>query len=1326
MSETTSSRNQAKLRDLGDAEILAYSSLRNLENSTKMHLQDRTQTGAAATPTSQKRNHGRSKSASLLSATLGYEDQLARLRSYTAVGGGNGNSSDTAAAIRCNSTMFPAYMPRLAPTVNNASTSITNTKNRDCDTDSIDSFELPNAGLHASSSFGSERRPQEHFHRQRKTPFREAGRQLVLQGGSYTRFLGGDNIRPIDDSSDSYGGVFGEYDDNDDDDDDVDDKKHLSDSASMSSFEVSVPTSRSRQQSVATAATSVTSGGRFSSNSRTLSALGPSSPVHAARESVSSYERRVEFKLDNDTMEDNTKKDDGGYCMDNSARDRSSDACDSIKIVLDNTQNKQNNDADDRLPVPPGDGSHVNYTVSSQKKMHAQFSQAQHPQSSWMNLDDDDEGDDSEGKSTSFGDATLHIHAPGDVPSSSSSVYSPRLATLSPGSPNKQKIRHGKMSGAMGRNDRFYNLASTPISIPRRRSSLGQLAALQQLNTEDIPPLRVYKPADQQVHRLRHFSSFSNASLSGDAPVAAPQSEKALDFAQADGDLHPTERSIRPVSSATDAATTADKEHSMLLPPVVYRQPSAVVSPLVPSRECGTTAGRKSPDRMPTNKKTQPDDAALVDRDSSERTLCIEPVSQSHFDETDDTVVHKNQVDSVVTDDDDANFDDFEGAYDDDDEKDEIMMATMMPFSKQLPRSLHTPRSMASLSEAVPIQSTVSSFPVSAAVQHPRSEFGSHASDRAVLDDAEEAPVHLQSWIHYAFRRQRELPQPPEEEEEDEEDGTHANDQPSHVESNDDYVACEDDKDAALQRLQDMGAGHDTTTHGRHQHRQEDLSSKDQPLLSHNFQTPGVVGIPLPREVIDTLRVSVSCFPETMLSLSSFSIQTIRSYSHKVRRGGQSDTDSAHRFLLSPSSSMGGWPPSPTAARHITPPALSSSPTTTSFCDSSSDSRTNLFGPMRAPMPTSQAPSRFWKLSKRLIPSRTSPNLGALTGRGPSSDHGSFSGRNNRLDDVSDEDHDKASGACLKRIFPTGSDYLCDALYAHILAFNYIGLLCPAPSPAPVPAPVLHPASLSSSPSRTDLGDPSLTAKASTIATATSTATLYETAEHQKRQTIRVYVGSDVALSSASPTPPAPSPTPPPSRGRMADYHDDYSYNYSDNDKDNNDSNRMVSRKAARLLGMSETLEPDSRQSVGGGSFAHSVVPGLGSLGQRYNVLRRRRRPLTIKTATPPAPPAKTETPKRARPYYAQSAANTGAASASSDSLLIHMPPSTTTSADTSSLRDLHAGLQACISQLVGTLKLTAGQLGAGRPPTTDGARTMDPLFLRTLCELVRSQEEQF
>ncbi|KXJ93830.1 hypothetical protein Micbo1qcDRAFT_158719, partial [Microdochium bolleyi] len=47
--------------------------------------------------------------------------------------------------------------------------------------------------------------------------------------------------------------------------------------------------------------------------------------------------------------------------------------------------------------------------------------------------------------------------------------------------------------------------------------------------------------------------------------------------------------------------------------------------------------------------------------------------------------------------------------------------------------------------------------------------------------------------------------------------------------------------------------------------------------------------------------------------------------------------------------------------------------------------------------------------------------------------------------------------ASIKSVFPNGTDYLCDALYAHLLTYNYIDSLCPRVASPVTPAPTPRP-----------------------------------------------------------------------------------------------------------------------------------------------------------------------------------------------------------------------------------------------------------------------------
>lgn len=123
-------------------------------------------------------------------------------------------------------------------------------------------------------------------------------------------------------------------------------------------------------------------------------------------------------------------------------------------------------------------------------------------------------------------------------------------------------------------------------------------------------------------------------------------------------------------------------------------------------------------------------------------------------------------------------------------------------------------------------------------------------------------------------------------------------------------------------------------------------------------------GIPLPPDVIDNLRISISCFPDTMLLTSSLSIETIRSYSRKVK---SRPSDLKRDFFPPPSYSPKKWG----FSRFI-----SSRRSNASSCDRGSRDSTE------------ETPASPW--------------------------------------------------TPLRAVFPSGSEYLCDALYAHIVAYNYI------------------------------------------------------------------------------------------------------------------------------------------------------------------------------------------------------------------------------------------------------------------------------------------------
>lgn len=141
--------------------------------------------------------------------------------------------------------------------------------------------------------------------------------------------------------------------------------------------------------------------------------------------------------------------------------------------------------------------------------------------------------------------------------------------------------------------------------------------------------------------------------------------------------------------------------------------------------------------------------------------------------------------------------------------------------------------------------------------------------------------------------------------------------------------------------------------------------------------------VPLPPDIIETLRVSIACFPETMLLSSSLTIETIRTYSRKVR---QPSHDVWRDSLM----------PDPIPHHH----------------------RKSIWRKVVSHGRES--------LNARLH--RTQPQL--------------------ENDDILNRPSQEAPSpwSSLRHIFRNCSEYICDALYAHIVAYNYISRI-PRPQP---------------------------------------------------------------------------------------------------------------------------------------------------------------------------------------------------------------------------------------------------------------------------------------
>lgn len=135
--------------------------------------------------------------------------------------------------------------------------------------------------------------------------------------------------------------------------------------------------------------------------------------------------------------------------------------------------------------------------------------------------------------------------------------------------------------------------------------------------------------------------------------------------------------------------------------------------------------------------------------------------------------------------------------------------------------------------------------------------------------------------------------------------------------------------------------------------------------------------VPLPPDVIETLRVSAACFPETILLSSSLTIDTIRSYSKKMKHP-EMDV-----MRLSP-------PPSPDHAGR----------------------------------------KSLWRKVNPLKRSGSS----SLRSHDRNSINGSTPGN------IGSADSQKTWSA-IQNVFGSCSEYICDALYAHIMAYNYVSAM---------------------------------------------------------------------------------------------------------------------------------------------------------------------------------------------------------------------------------------------------------------------------------------------
>ncbi|KAG8166338.1 hypothetical protein KVR01_002027 [Diaporthe batatas] len=175
-------------------------------------------------------------------------------------------------------------------------------------------------------------------------------------------------------------------------------------------------------------------------------------------------------------------------------------------------------------------------------------------------------------------------------------------------------------------------------------------------------------------------------------------------------------------------------------------------------------------------------------------------------------------------------------------------------------------------------------------------------------------------------------------------------------------------------------------------------------------------------EVLENLRISVGNFPETMLRTSSLTVQTIRSYSRKLRRGGISSGDRGFGR------------------------------DSDDYTFAAFDTHTMESVPVSMDRKSSLGNLRLKKLSLRgrklHLPSRQAsahnpPYVKEEDDFWPPVDHHKYSMLSNSSPSRKSSEVSACVGA-LRSIFPDGTDYLLDGLYAHLIAYNYINSLCGA------------------------------------------------------------------------------------------------------------------------------------------------------------------------------------------------------------------------------------------------------------------------------------------
>lgn len=178
-----------------------------------------------------------------------------------------------------------------------------------------------------------------------------------------------------------------------------------------------------------------------------------------------------------------------------------------------------------------------------------------------------------------------------------------------------------------------------------------------------------------------------------------------------------------------------------------------------------------------------------------------------------------------------------------------------------------------------------------------------------------------------------------------------------------------------------------------------------------------IANIRVSTETLENLRIMVHGFPDTMLSTDCLTVQTVRSYSRKLRIG-----DLMNERVSPRGSDELGFAKSPTS------PDLSFQALDRKSSFGNLKLMTSFRGKFSSRFTSSPTSSTSRENSEEPWPPVDNRLASMRCNSSPS-----------RPFDKQEKDHYITA---LRSIFPTGTDYLLDALYAHIIVYNYINSLC--------------------------------------------------------------------------------------------------------------------------------------------------------------------------------------------------------------------------------------------------------------------------------------------